>query len=148
MSDPSEVMGGSDLRCLKPQSQKFQSSLVSWRLPLSCSQCVHKIRPMRTFLSCEFKTQFETCQDQKTEDLTITSIQLLNSFAISYIYLYSYTKDFLPFHFFFASFIMTPFTFCSEDLKRVALKVKTQKVLSFQYKGPVDMGLLGLAISN
>ena len=25
MSDPSEVMGGSDLRCLKPQSQKFQS---------------------------------------------------------------------------------------------------------------------------
>ena len=74
MSDPSEVMGGSDLRCLKPQSQKFQSSLVSWRLPLSCSQCVHKIRPMRTFLSCEFKTQFETCQDQKTEDLTITSI--------------------------------------------------------------------------
>ena len=65
MSDPSEVMGGSDLRCLKPQSQKFQSSLVSWRLPLS-SQCVHKIRPMRTFLSCEFKTQFETCQDQKS----------------------------------------------------------------------------------
>ena len=23
---------------------------------------------MRTFLSCEFKTQFETCQDQKSRD--------------------------------------------------------------------------------
>ena len=52
------------------------------------------------------------------------------------------------FVFFFASFIMTPFTFCSEDLKIVALKVKTQKILSFQYKGPVDMGSMGLAVSD
>lgn len=50
MSDPSEVMGGSDLRCLKPQSQKFQSRELEIAFEPMCAQ----IRPMRTFLSCLF----------------------------------------------------------------------------------------------
>lgn len=48
MSDPSEVMGGSDLRCLKPQEVPIFSreSEIAFEQPM-CAQ----IRPMRTFLS-------------------------------------------------------------------------------------------------
>lgn len=51
-----------------PQATKSEVPIFSRELEIAFEQpmCA-QIRPMRTFLSCEFKTQFETCQDQKTK---------------------------------------------------------------------------------
>ena len=50
-----------------PQATKSEVPIFSRELEIAFEQpmCA-QIRPMRTFLSCEFKTQFETCQDQKS----------------------------------------------------------------------------------
>lgn len=78
-------------------SHKVRSSnLVSWRLPLS--QCVHKSAQWEELFyhasSPRFKTQFEACQDQKSQRISsglISPTLLKSHFCVSFLAHFSHS---------------------------------------------------------